>query len=123
MYLFDVASRHMTWLSERQAIVASNIANSDTPGYRSQDAQPFSMAMAASSMSLDTTSPGHLQIAGEAMDTVGRQSGEMWDMAHSGNTVSVEKELMAAGANSRMMNLDVTLERSFQRMLLASMKV
>jgi len=29
--------RYMTLLSERQKLVASNIANSDTPGYKTQD--------------------------------------------------------------------------------------
>jgi flagellar basal-body rod protein FlgB len=29
--------RYMTLLSERQKLVASNIANADTPGYRTQD--------------------------------------------------------------------------------------
>jgi flagellar basal-body rod protein FlgB len=29
--------RYMTLLSERQRLVASNIANADTPGYRTQD--------------------------------------------------------------------------------------
>lgn len=29
--------RYMTLLSERQALVASNIANADTPGYKTQD--------------------------------------------------------------------------------------
>src|SRR5580658_7442129 len=31
------AERYMTLLSERQKLVASNIANADTPGYRTQD--------------------------------------------------------------------------------------
>jgi flagellar basal-body rod protein FlgB len=31
------AERYMTLLSERQKLVASNIANADTPGYHTQD--------------------------------------------------------------------------------------
>ena len=31
------AERYMTLLSDRQKLVASNIANADTPGYRTQD--------------------------------------------------------------------------------------
>jgi|SRR5271154_5470865 len=31
------AERYMTLLSERQKLVASNIANADTPGYQTQD--------------------------------------------------------------------------------------
>src|SRR5690606_18697091 len=34
MTLFDMARQKMSWLGQRQAVLAQNIANSDTPGYR-----------------------------------------------------------------------------------------
>src|SRR3546814_13469481 len=34
MTLFDMARRKMSWLGQRQAVLAQNIANFDTPGYR-----------------------------------------------------------------------------------------
>lgn len=123
MYLFDVASRHMTWLAERQSVTASNIANADTPGYRARDLEPFSVVLDAAPLQLATTSPGHLQLTGGATGITGQQPGESWDQAHSGNNVSIEHELMTASSNSRMMSLDISLARSFHRMLLTSVKV
>ena len=123
MYLFDVASRHMTWLAERQSVTAANIANADTPDYRARDVEPFSAILDAAPLQLSTTSPGHLQLAGGNASATGQRPGESWDQAHSGNNVSIEKELMTASSNSRMMSLDISLARSFHRMLLTSVKV
>ena len=123
MYLFDVASRHMTWLAERQSVTASNIANADTPGYRGREAALFSAVLDASPMTLATTSPAHLQLTGGSTLAGNQRLGESWDSAHSGNNVSIEQELMNAGANSRSMSLDIGLTRAFHRMFLASVKV
>src|SRR3546814_20875096 len=37
MTLFDMARRKMSWLGQRQAVLAQNIANSDPPGYRTKE--------------------------------------------------------------------------------------
>lgn len=123
MYLFDLASRHMTWLSERQALTAANIANSDTPGYRAQDVAPFSSFLEGPSVQLAATSPLHLTLPTGEGGGSARQPGGSWASSHSGNNVSIEKELMTASSGSRMMSVDASLMRSFQRMLLASVKV
>jgi flagellar basal-body rod protein FlgB len=123
LFLFDVASRHIAWLSERQSTTASNIANADTPGYHSRDIEPFSSVLETSAPALTVTSPMHMQPAGGLPDAIGQRAGASWDSAHSGNNVSIEQELMNAGSNSRMMNLDISLTRSFHRMLLSSLKV
>ena len=40
--LFQVAGDRMRYLTERQTVIARNIANADTPGYKAQDLTPFS---------------------------------------------------------------------------------
>jgi flagellar basal-body rod protein FlgB len=123
LYLFDVASRHMTWLAGRQSVTAVNIANADTPGYRAQDIAPFSAVLDGTTLALETTSSMHMGFGGNAIEAASRRAAATWGSAHSGNDVSIEQELMKAGANSRMMNLDVVITRSFHRMLLSSLKV
>jgi flagellar basal-body rod protein FlgB len=123
VYLFELASRHMNWVAERQAVTATNIANADTPGYRTRDTAAFSDELHAAGFHLAATSPGHQSFEPGAGSTPARDTGDTWDTSHSGNTVSIEQELMKAGANSRMMSLDAGLSRSFHRMILASLKV
>lgn len=113
----------MTWLANRQLVTASNIANADTPGFRALEAEPFSTFLDAAPLRLSTTSPGHMQLTGGAASASHQRPGDGWDQAHSGNSVSIEKELMTASSSSRMMSLDISLARSFHRMLLTSVKV
>ena len=42
--IFSMMTKRMAWLTKRQRVLAHNIANSDTPGYRPYDlkAQNFS---------------------------------------------------------------------------------
>lgn len=122
MYLFDVASRHMTWLSERQSVIAANIANADTPGYAAKDIAPFSSFVDGAALSQAATQPGHLQAQGVTAGAYDIRPGASWDEAHSGNTVSLERELMQAGTTSRMMNIDTSVARAFHRMFLAGVK-
>lgn len=123
MYLFEIASRHMTWLSTRQMATAANIANADTPGYRARDVKAFSSYLESTPIGLAATSSMHLTLPAEDTSPASAEAGGSWGSAHSGNNVSIEKELMTASLSSRMMNLDTSLTRSFHRMLLASVKV
>ena len=123
MYLFDLASNHMSWLSQRQALTAANIANADNPGYRAQDVAPFSSYLESPSISQATTSPMHMTMSDSDSSVAERRTGNSWASSHSGNNISVEQELMTASSVSRQMSIDAGLARSFQRMLLASVKV
>jgi len=41
IYLLDLASQQERWLTVRQAVVAQNIANANTPGYTAMDVGGF----------------------------------------------------------------------------------
>lgn len=43
--LFAMLKSRMGYLSERQHVVAQNVANSDTPGYTPQDLKPFTFSL------------------------------------------------------------------------------
>ncbi len=123
MFLFDAASRHMTWLAGRQAVTAANIANADTPGYQARTTEPFSAFVNGASPSLRVTSPHHLALGTAGLSADNARPAGSWGTAHSGNNVSLESELLAASSATRMMSIDTSLTRSFHRMLLASVKV
>jgi flagellar basal-body rod protein FlgB len=122
VHLFDVASRHMTWLAERQSVTAANIANANTPGYRAREVNPFSSYLEGPSVALTATSPMHMSLPENELRAAGTRAGTGWSSSHSGNNISVEKELMTASSSSRMMNIDASIVRSFHRMLLSSVK-
>ena len=41
IYLSKIAGDQAQWLSVRQSLIAGNVANANTPGYKSQDVKPM----------------------------------------------------------------------------------
>jgi flagellar basal-body rod protein FlgB len=59
--LFDLAEKRLTWTAQRQGVLAGNIANANTPGYRAKDLQSFASVLSgAGTMAPAQTQPGHL---------------------------------------------------------------
>ena len=48
--ILRIASAMASHASARQSVVANNIANADTPGFKARDTQPFEKAQFALSM-------------------------------------------------------------------------
>lgn len=91
--LADAMARHA---SDRQSVIARNVANADTPGYRSRDLPDFSEIYSASSAKeMRATRSGHLSetnvqsIEASSFDAPGATS-------PNGNTVSLEVEMVRA---------------------------
>jgi flagellar basal-body rod protein FlgB len=122
MYLFKLAGHHMAWLAQRQQFTAENVANANTPGFRERDIAPFDVMHAQTRLDLRQTSPTHLSATVSEVNGFSRQSTQSWDQSHTGNTVSIEKELMKAGETVRAMGLDSGLTKAFHRMLLSTFK-
>jgi flagellar basal-body rod protein FlgB len=120
--LFSLASQEAGWLSTRQATIASNVANANSPGYRAQDVQPFSAVLSHLQLPMATTAPGHIQPASFAGDRTKVKTSDSWDVVHSGNSVNLEQEMMKAGEVNRAHALNVNIVRSFHQMLINAVK-
>lgn len=122
VHLFDLASRQAQWLSARQATIAGNIANADTPGFKAQKVEPFVQVLDKTQLALARTVPGHVEIGGAARVRTASNDGQSWAVKHSGNSVSLEQELVEAGDVNRSFSLNTAIVKSFHRMLMASVK-
>lgn len=98
--LFDLVARRMSWLDQRQAVLAQNVANADTPGYRPQDLEAFGRhlerAMPTGGRLTPTlTHAAHLTPngveAGAARTAALRSS---YESSPAGNEVVLEQQLM-----------------------------
>jgi flagellar basal-body rod protein FlgB len=123
VHLFNVISQHNRWLSVRQATIAGNIANANTPGYKALDVEPFEAAMEQTRLAMTSTNPVHLTMAADAAPATDVRKEEPWEVTHSGNSVTLEQELIKAGDVNRAFKLNTSVLKAFQRMLLASTKV
>jgi flagellar basal-body rod protein FlgB len=59
--IFSVAEKRLAWAGERQAVLARNIANVSTPGFKAMDAPDFQQTLAGSTgIQPVRTDPGHM---------------------------------------------------------------
>jgi len=121
VYLFDVASSHERWLSLRQSAISSNVANANTPGYRAQDIEPFNKIIESKVVPVTVTSPAHIT-TGSSVEAQGMRKEKSWETVHSGNSVSLEQEMLKAGDINRDYSLNTAIVKSFHRMFMTSMK-
>lgn len=73
--IFAMLKSRLGYLSERQKVIAENVANANTPGYAARDLKPFSYqlkqasqgaAPASAAAGMSVTQPGHMQAPGAA---------------------------------------------------------
>jgi flagellar basal-body rod protein FlgB len=92
--LFDLAERRLAWADRRQGLLAQNIANANTPGYRPRDLKPFAAALTgAGAVAPVRTQPNHLPGlagAGQQTEVEARPAAR----APDGNAVALDDQLI-----------------------------
>jgi flagellar basal-body rod protein FlgB len=122
IYLFNLASQHNQWLAVRESTIAGNVANANTPGFKALEAQPFESVLESTRLAMMATRSGHMAPAPASVQVteVGNDGG--WEVSHSGNSVSLDQELIKAGEVNRAFALNAGILKAFHRMMLASAK-
>jgi flagellar basal-body rod protein FlgB len=87
--LFDLADKRLAWVDRRQSLLAQNIANADTPGWRSHDLTSFGAAL-TQAVTPVMTDPMHLP--GTNTDTAGVKT-TPGDRSPDGNDVALDEQL------------------------------
>jgi flagellar basal-body rod protein FlgB len=116
--LFAMLRGRLGYLSERQQVIAQNVANSDTPGFTPKDLTPFTFTAqsdapgGASGATPALTHPGHMALPGSKQDGSARsgfksKNSRDSEMRLDGNSVVLEEEMMKL-TDSRM-NYDAAI--------------
>jgi len=98
--LFGLLSARQAWLGDRQTVLARNIANADTPGFRPQDLAEDEFRRAVTRparpvapVRLGMTDPAHLAPTRAAPpDDARPRTANGWEVAPSGNAVVLEEQ-------------------------------
>lgn len=112
--LFRAAEQRLAWVDRRQQLLAQNVANADTPGYRARDVAPFAAMLAAPGLS--RTSAMHLDGSG-APGGSGSSVGRWSERAPAGNTISVEDQLSKVADTAGVQQLVLNLHHAYQGMM------
>lgn len=120
LHVMDLAARRASWAATRQAAIAGNIANANTPGYKARDIEAFNGKDDKTRLQMVATRPDHMTVSPTRLRAgdIGRRDG--WDMKHSANDVSLDEQLMNADETGRHHQLSLQVMSTFHRMLLAS---
>lgn len=108
--LFQTSALMARHAGARQAVVATNVANADTPGYRAQAIPSFRDAYRASETgSLRATRPMHL--GGDFSASSVRMGDRAVEPSPNGNAVSIEMEMLAGVEAGREHNRALNIYR------------
>lgn len=118
--LIEMLKTRMHWHQARQKVIAENVANADTPGFRPNEmAQPAFDARgraAGGSLSVARTSAAHLSLR-ETRPGLAERAAERFEVRPSGNAVNLEEEMLRAADNQSDFQLAASLyQKSLQLM-------
>jgi flagellar basal-body rod protein FlgB len=109
--LFDLAERRLAWADQRRSVLAQNIANANTPGFKPHDLKSFAATLGgAGTVAQVRTQSNHLAAGATAL-------GEVVDRTHTqspdGNAVAMDEQLMKVADTDTMHALVTTIYRKY----------
>jgi flagellar basal-body rod protein FlgB len=109
--LFAALSQRMAWLTDRQAVLAQNVANADTPGYTAQDLREPDfkqfLAQSTSTVALTTTDPAHIAVPPSLDDQAKPQPA-----SDGSRRVNIEDQMMKVSQTANDYALVATVYRA-----------
>lgn len=121
-YVFQLASQRTQWLSARETLIAGNVANANTPGYRAVDLQPFAAVLDSSQVSMATTNPAHMVPSEDELTSARQVESESSDETLSGNSVRLEDEMIKLGDVNRDYSMSNNIKRALHQMMMSTLK-
>ena len=121
-YVLQLASQSTQWLSARQSLIASNVANANTPGYRAVDLQPFSAVLDSTQVSMVTTNPAHMTPTQDELASARVVESDSSHETLSGNSVRLEQEMIKLGDVNRDYSMSTNIKRAIHQMMMSALK-
>ncbi len=120
--LFGLVKKRLAWLAQRQEVLARNIANADTPGYKPRDLKPFDfkrlVGREVGRVDLDVTNRAHLGGGRErARDFAEERTRHPYESAPAGNAVILEEQMMKVGETTMSHKLTTELYKKHLNMI------
>lgn len=102
--LLSALTEKMKWHQARQSLLAENVANAETPGYKGRDLKAFGFTEHMASLSTAkietmTTQPTHISVQATGADGFGARDMNSFEVTPEGNGVTLEDEMMKVTSN------------------------
>ncbi len=120
--LFRMAMTQMDWAAQRQKVLAQNVSNADTPGYRPSDVKKpdFKNLLTTSATPVQVARTNSKHLKGtipeqEAFRTAGVR--KTFEASPDGNKVIIEEQMQKVGSTRGDYNRAISLMQAHMRML------
>lgn len=104
--LLQALAEKMRWHQARQTLLAENVANAATPGFKTRDLKAFTFGdelggvLSMATVSHSAANPNQIAISSfGGADGFGSQATAGFEVTPGGNSVSLEDEMMKVTAN------------------------
>ena len=101
MAIFQAVKKRLNWLGQRQEVLAQNIANADTPNYRSTDLKPYNfkelLRREGAQLNMEATGGDHLTGRQKRIRDYASKQGKPFETAPAGNNVILEEQMAKIG--------------------------
>ena len=120
--------RSLDLRSARQRVIASNLANEETPGYRANDLQFAQQLQAAHNgrfpLTMAVTQHQHIGLRGQGYQTVTGKLAEVpaGDLPLDANSVNLELEMAKSSDNAMQYNAAASITAQRFRQLLSAIR-
>jgi flagellar basal-body rod protein FlgB len=120
--LFTALTEKMKWHQTRQGLLAENVANAETPGYRGHDLEAFGFEehmrnVSTATITTLTTSPNHIVAKSDGGGAFGAHAMNNFEVTPEGNGVTLEDEMMKVASNQMDYQTVTTLYTRSLRLL------
>ena len=122
--LLGLLTQKMQYLNQRQAVLAENVANADTPHYKARDLEPFTFgdAMKQANIGMATTNSAHIVPASMAGVNAKTIKTKTLETMPSGNSVDVEAEMMKVSSTAIDYQSTTTIYRKISGLFRIALK-
>ena len=120
--LFHMMKERMDWLSQRQKVLAQNVANADTGNYEAKDLAPqdfrklLQKQSTATAIPLVATSPAHQKGQGGANQFRYTNRHEYYEVTPAGNAVTLEEQMLRMSETREQYKLTTQLYKKYSNM-------
>jgi flagellar basal-body rod protein FlgB len=111
----DLAEQRLRWLERRQSVLANNVANANTPGFRPRDLTPFGLAMVRA-VGVARTDTHHLLPVGSGPDGSAWRDRSATELSPDGNAVSLEQQALKVADTDHAHALATAVHRRWATM-------
>jgi flagellar basal-body rod protein FlgB len=96
--LFSAVKKRLAWVSQRQEVLAQNVANADTPDYKATDLKPFKfrdiLRQESMQINMDASGKGHMGGQRKSIRSFSEAEVRMpYETAPGGNSVVLEEQV------------------------------